>query len=105
MIIDLDASGTEVVAARSMSSEWAVTGAEVAKAPTWGEESAGKGDGEGGMMLRIEGVEAAREVHEGKGKEEEVDMEELVERYTRGLEGLRRVVQGVGSKGEGNIAG
>lgn len=101
MIVDLNANGTEVVAARSMSPEWAVTGAEVGKAPTWGEEGAGKGEGDGGMMLRIEGFEAAKGVETGT----EVELEELVERYTRGLEGLKRVVEGVGAKGEGNTGG
>lgn len=100
LIIDLDATGTNVVAARSLSPEWAVTGAEVGKAPTWGEEGAGKGEGEGGMMLRIEGVEAARGGEMAKGKEGEVELEELVERYMKGLEGLRRVVEGVGGRGD-----
>lgn len=73
------------------------------KAPTWGEEGAGKGEGEGGMMLRIEGVEAVRGVEVGKGKEMEGELEELVERYMRGLEGLRRVVEGV--RGKGDVGG
>jgi len=100
LIIDLDATGSNVVAARSLSPEWAVTSAEVGKAPTWGEEGAGKGEGEGGMMLRIEGVEAVRGVEVGKGKEMEEELEELVERYMRGMEGLRRVVEGVRGKGD-----
>jgi len=99
LIIDLDATGTNVVAARSLSPEWAVTSAEVGKAPTWGEEGARKGEvgeGEGALMLRIEGVEAVRGGEKGK----EVELEELVERYMRGLEGLRRVVEGVGGRGD-----
>lgn len=72
------------------------------KAPTWGEGKgeAGEGEGEGALMLRIEGVEAVRGVEVGKVKEGEVVLEELVERYMRGLEGLRRVVEGVGRRGD-----
>jgi len=101
LIIDLDTPGTNVVVARSITPEWAVTSAEVGKAPTWGEGKEEAGEGEGGaLMLRIEGVEAAKGVNRGKGNETEVELEELVERYMRGLEGLRRVVEGVGRGGD-----
>lgn len=73
------------------------------RAPTWGEEGAGKGEageGEGALMLRIEGWEAVRGGEMAKGKEGDVELEELVERYMRGLEGLRRVVEGVGGRGD-----
>ena len=80
IVINLDATGKRVVSAQSLSSEWAVTKAEVKKAPTWGESGDGygregkqratrqrpsKGDEdagtfkeEPGMMLVIEGVES-----------------------------------------------
>lgn len=89
-----------------MSPEWAITNAEIGAAPTWGGER--EGDEEGGLMLRIEGVEARRG-GEGKGKEKErekgaeldVDgFEGLVERFQRGMEGLRRVVE-AGERWEG----
>jgi hypothetical protein len=107
LIIDLDATGSNVVASRSLSPEWAVTIAEVGKAPTWGEGKgeAGEGEGEGALMLRIEGVEAVRGVEIGKVKEGEVVLDELVERYMRGLEGLRRVVEGAGMRGGGGGEG
>ena len=81
-----------------MSPEWAITNAEIGAAPTWGEER--EGDGKGGLMLRIEGVEARRGGRKGmeKGKEKGVELdvegfEGLVERFQRGMEGLRRVVE------------
>lgn len=92
IVVDLDSTGTKVISAKSMSPEWAVTSAELGKAPTWGEDAEEK-DG-GNMMLKIEGVEAAKGSLKDKAKE--ADLEELVERYQKGLEGLRRVVASVG---------
>lgn len=58
-------------------------------------------------MLSIEGVEAARsgaaagEMEKGKGAEANVEeLEWLVERFQKGMEGLRRVVE-AGERWEG----
>lgn len=83
-------------------------------APSWEAQRDGEedGEGEGGLMLRVEGVEGwearlggRREGMEGregvgrkgvgKGKEEEMEgegLEALRERWERGMEELRRVV-------------
>lgn len=97
--------------------------AEVVAAPSWegGEWGGGRegesGDGnEGGLMLRVEGVERVVDVdanREGKGIEEGEGLEALRERWERGMEGLRRVVErgggfvgvGVGGEGEGEGEG
>ena len=93
-MVDMDVTGTKVVAARSMSPEWAVTGTSVSAAPTWdrpelgGRQAGGREeDVEGGLMLRIEGME----VLEGE-KGERKGLEELVEEYERRMRELRRVV-------------
>ena len=96
----MDATGSNVVSAQSMSPDWAVTITEVGKAPTWDRDGEGgegeRGEGEeegGGMMLRIEGME----VLHGEDRGEERRLEELVEVYERRMGELRRVVdEGVG---------
>ncbi|KAK0516489.1 hypothetical protein JMJ35_001092 [Cladonia borealis] len=100
ILIDMDATGSNVVSAQSMSPDWAVTITEVGKAPTWDKDGEGgegeRGEGEeegGGMMLRIEGME----VLHGEDRGEERRLEELVEVYERRMGELRRVVDaGVG---------
>ena len=73
-----------------MSPEWAITNAEIGAAPTWGEER--EGDGEGGLMLRIEGVEARRGGGmlggEGRGKEKKMEKDKGAELDGEGFEGL-----------------
>ena len=97
----MDATGSNVVSAKSMSPDWAVTSTEVGAAPTWdrdGEGSEGeRGEGEEeegrGMMLRIEGMEVLGGDDEGGERR----LEELVEVYERRMGELRRVVDaGVG---------
>lgn len=95
-----------------MSAEWAITDAEIGAAPTWGEER------EEGLMLRIEGVEGGVGVvgdgtggDSGERKEVGVEeMEGLVERFRKEMEGLRRVVEagerwGGEERGDGGGAG
>ncbi len=101
----MDSTGTKIKSAQSMSAEWAVTSTELGAAPTWDRD--GEGKGEGGLMLRIEGVEVRREEEEGiEGgrRSEERSLEELVEVYERQMVELRRVVdsgQGIAMGGEG----
>lgn len=103
ILIDMDATGTSVISAQSMSPDWAVTSTEVGPAPTWDRDGEGgegeRGEGEeegGGMMLRIEGME----VLGGEDVGRERRLEELVEIYERRMGELRRVVDaGVGVGG------
>ena len=103
ILIDMDATGSNVVSAQSMSPDWAVTSTEVGAAPTWdrdgegGEGERGEGEEEGrGMMLRIEGME----VLGGEDERGERRLEELVEVYERRMGELRRVVDaGIGVGG------
>ena len=85
----MDANGTKVVSAQSLSPEWAVVGAEVGKAPMWD-------GGEQGLMLRVEGVGVDAEGLDGEG-----GVEELVGVYGRRMEELRRVVEGAVGDGGG----
>lgn len=60
VIVDINETGDAVVGVSSLSPEWQVINAEMGKAPTWdGADSSSPSDiggGEGGMMLKIEGV-------------------------------------------------
>lgn len=93
----MDATGTNVLSAQSMSPEWAVTSTEVGAAPTWDDRDI-KGEGGGGLMLRIEGMEVLGD-RERMGRKEDGDesLEELVEVWERRMKELRRVIE----KGEG----
>lgn len=99
----MDATGSNVVSAQSMSPDWAVTSTEVGAAPTWDRDGEGgegeRGEGEeegGGMMLRIEGMEVLC----GEDVGGERRLEELAEVYERRMGELRRVVDaGVGIGG------
>ena len=106
MLLDMDATGTKVESAQSMSPDWAVTSTELGPAPTWDRDGEGKQEGrEGrGLILRIEGMEVRRrQGGEGAKQDEEKRLEELVEVYERQMAELRRVVDagsGVGGVNE-----
>ena len=96
VLLDMDATGTNVLSAQSMSPDWAVTSTEIAPAPTWDDRGGEgvKGEGEGaGLMLRIEGMEVLAPVEGSKGREaDEAKLEELVEIYEKRMGELKRVV-------------
>ena len=105
VLLDMDATGTKVESARSMSSDWAVTSTELGAAPTWDRDGEGKQEGQEGrdLMLRIEGLEVRKE-KEGEVTQpgEERRLEELVEVYERQMAELRKVVdsgQGISTGG------
>lgn len=96
LILDVDVKnalpgeppGFEVTQAQSLSAEWQVSNVEVTSAPTI-SQGEGEEDGDGGLMLRIEGrgllgdeggVEIGREGLEG-----------LLGRYERGLVEIRKM--------------
>lgn len=98
IVLDVSASGTEVVRARSMSARWQVLDVEVGRAPTWGAADAGDGEGEGGLMVRIKGVEAGGREVDGGG---DGDLEGLCAVFERRMGELRRVVEELDGNGEG----
>lgn len=103
VLLDMDATGTKVLSAQSMSPDWAVTSTELSTAPTWDRDGEGKQEEEveRGLMLRIEGMEVPRD--KGAEQMDEKGLEDLVQEYERGMEQLRRVVDaGIGS-GLGHI--
>lgn len=120
-MIDMDATGTKVLSAHSMSPDWAVTSAELGPAPTWDKDGQGmqeEGGDEGeeeeeerGLMLRIEGMEvlgteAEREWKgKGRGHGEDKRLDELVDVYERRMGELRRIVDAGAGVGLGTGLG
>lgn len=95
VLLDMDATGTKVESAQSMSPDWAVTSTELGPAPTWDRDGEGKREGQEGrgLMLTIEGMAGRRkEGGEGAKQGEEKNLKELVEVYERQMAELRRVV-------------
>jgi hypothetical protein len=86
--------GLAIASAHSMSADWQVTKATLDRAPTMGD-----GD-EQGLMLRIEGrgyvdVSAGTGSQGGGGEQRAGEsMEEMIERFERGLEDLRGLMDG-----------
>ena len=87
IVVTLDATGTGVESAHSLTGDWQVLSTEIGMAPTL----EGEGEKEG-LMLRIEGTEGVR----GPGEVEELGMEALVELFGRRMGELQRVVEGAG---------
>lgn len=59
LVVDLHEDGTRVKEIKSLSSKWAVTGAEIRGAPTFQQEGGSMGEAGGGnegLMLMIEGM-------------------------------------------------
>lgn len=91
VLLDIDATGTKVLSAQSMSPDWAVTSTELSPAPTWDRDGEGKqeeAEEGGGLMLRIEGMEVPTD----DGEAEEKRLEDLAEEYERKMSELKRVV-------------
>ncbi|KAL9638489.1 MAG: hypothetical protein Q9164_001521 [Protoblastenia rupestris] len=95
VLLDIDASGTKILSAQSMSPDWAVVSTELGPAPTWeGEQVGEEGKGERGLMLKIEGMEVESAGPENVEEREdggERALEDLVEEYERRLRELRKV--------------
>lgn len=91
----MDATGSRVLSAQSMSPDWAVTATELAPAPTWDDTGGGgvRGEVEGReLMLRIEGMEVLGSIEGEDGDGERKGLEELVGIYESRMGGLRKVV-------------
>ncbi|CAL3970209.1 unnamed protein product [Diplocarpon coronariae] len=110
VIVDINETGDGVTGVSSLTPSWAVLSAEIGKAPTWdGAEGGDNGGGDGGLMLKIEGIDgesAAAGIGsgsiggKGKGREAETpagvsedEMHALLESFDRKMDVLRRVVR------------
>ena len=76
----------EVANVQSLSSDWQVLRTSIAAAPTIAEE------GDEGLMLRIEGRGNSPTESEKKGEAKET-MEEMIERFKKGLEEVKVVME------------
>ncbi|KFY25033.1 hypothetical protein V491_01924 [Pseudogymnoascus sp. VKM F-3775] len=126
IILDLDATGTTVTAAHSLSPSWQVLSASITKAPTWesGRPTAEADDAEAGaarFMLRLEGTkgrdEGMRERVRGVWRENPRDVRAedfgvLMEEFEKKMRVLKTVVdsgkdtfgveEGEGEHGDGD---
>ena len=118
VIIDLDAAGTKIVSAQSMSPNWAVMSTEIGPAPTW-DVGAGNKSGQeeglaagGGLMLTIDGTECLG----GNGPDttdsqsyrvdlEARSLEQLAEEYERRMGDIRKVVEAFKNNDSGDALG
>lgn len=124
ILIDLSPSDTssgtgyEVTAAKSLSGNVGVVGAEVLAAPSWEGGRLGKGDGVEKGMLRISGRESSEgqclDGGEGEGEvwpevrgtegELRLGLDELVARFERGM-GVLDDVMGWEGESDGGVSG
>ena len=89
----------EVTAAHSFSSEWQILNATISEAPTIDAAGAIGAEGEG-LMLKIEGRRAPREM-EGKGKQEKESLDEMIKRFEEGLADIKKAIEGgIGAGGK-----
>ncbi|KAK5713288.1 hypothetical protein LTR17_017703 [Elasticomyces elasticus] len=86
VLLDMDASGKQVVTASSLSPRWQALKVEMGQAPSWGSQR-----GEGGTMLKISGTElnkaASKQRKKGFGS-----MDELVRTFSERLDGMGEIV-------------
>lgn len=72
LVVDMHEDGTRVKEIKSLSSKWAVTGAEIRGAPTFQQEGGAVGEvgaGNEGLMLMIEGMGMDVPISGGEGKD------------------------------------
>ena len=103
ILLDLDATGTAVTSAHSLSSSWQVLSATVTKAPTWESGPAAEEDAASArFMLRLEGTrgrdERMRERVAGMWREDPGDVraedfQMLMEEFERKMRVLKTVVE------------
>ena len=109
IIVDINDTGDGIVSSSSLSASWQVVHTEIANAPTLNNDSTAEtdgGDGERGLMLRIEGMGIGASGEEmgdsgmkgkGKGVGEsgvmgEEEMQALLEGFDRKMAVLRKIV-------------
>lgn len=106
ILVDLDATGTAVTSAQSLSSSWQILSASVTKAPTWESgPTAADAEGDGGsarFMLRLEGTRGRDEGmaervrgmwREDPGDVRAEDFQVLMEEFERKMRVLKTVVE------------
>ncbi|MCJ1481347.1 hypothetical protein MMC06_001504 [Schaereria dolodes] len=92
ILLTVSETGTAISSAQSMNSDWQILNAEIGTAPTWdGAKEAMGGDGDTGLMLRVEGTEGVKMV--GRGEAEKLGMDGLVDTFGKRMDELRKVVE------------
>ncbi|KAF2484150.1 hypothetical protein BDY17DRAFT_295101 [Neohortaea acidophila] len=85
VIVDVAADGKSVVSAASLSADWQAVRAELAPAPSFGEEASG---GARGLMLKVSGQE--REMKRRGQVQNAEDLDELIRSFNEQLEKLEQ---------------
>ncbi|KFZ14732.1 hypothetical protein V502_05927 [Pseudogymnoascus sp. VKM F-4520 (FW-2644)] len=103
ILVDLDATGTAVTSAQSLSSSWQILSASVTKAPTWESGPTAEDDaGSARFMLRLEGTRGRDEGmaervrgmwREDPGDVRAEDFQVLMEEFERKMRVLKTVVE------------
>lgn len=107
LVVDMHEDGTRVKEIKSLSSKWAVTGAEIRGAPTFQQEGGTVGEvggGNEGLMLMIEGMGMDVPVPGGEGKDKTGREMAKKARAGKRLEEARKRGQGDVIKGMEEIA-
>lgn len=86
-------TGYEVTNAYSMSSDWQVLRTSISQAPTIGDNT-----GDEGLMLRIDGRGGTPAGEQASTSKEDETVEEMIERFERGLEEIRLVIDAGGGE-------
>jgi len=104
LVLDVDASGTKIVRAHSLTPNWQILSTSLSPAPTWDTPAQGGSSEEHNMMLRIEGAEALEEVklagktkglrdQEGNAAASEEELLSLMQDFEERMKILRKVVE------------
>lgn len=87
-----EGNGYEVIKAHSLSSDWQVMKASISNAPTIDGNDTESGEG---WMLKVEGIGAVSQTDsEEASKRQKESLQQMVERFERGLAGIRMMVDG-----------
>lgn len=98
VLVDMAQDGHTVVSAKSLSTDWAVTGTSVGAAPTF-DEGAGRDPGQaGGLMLKVEGLSTNVDLLRKRDRDADREFEEkreaaggdTIAAMTQLVEGLRK---------------
>ncbi|KAF2102555.1 hypothetical protein NA57DRAFT_52122 [Rhizodiscina lignyota] len=86
VLMDMAADGQSVVSAKSLSADWAVTGTNLRNAPTFDASQAADDGVAPGLMLKVEGMDAAESASHGR-REHEIRAEQMYEMKRKALGG------------------
>lgn len=100
LLLDTDASGTQIVSAHSLTPNWQILNTSLVPAPTWDGDAGTEGEGATGMMLKIEGtaieqIESERNISSvGSGAHvSEDDFHNLLTSFDEKMRILRNVLE------------